>query len=289
MSFPTPTTTSTSSTSSVISITSAVAPSTTSSTSAISAPIETPTGNTVIIDDRSPSLVYAGSWNQGGIASEFGGTDTWTNASGSTASIDFSGTQISVWGTVAMIGVGVAPQSSYSIDDGTPVLFVGIQRSDPQYMQLFFQSDTLPFNNHTLRIETLASGGDYSLDFLSVVPLNSTGASSPSTSTSPITATAAAHSSTKNVPIGAILGGVLGGIGVIALTIIGVLFLKRKQSDESHKIDYFPVTQIARSPAVATVYPATKSDITDGHDTTASEPYFSHHRPSAPPPKYEHK
>lgn len=173
-------------------------------------------------------------------------------------------------------------------------------------MQLFFQSDTLPLNNHTLRIETLASGGDYYLDFLSVVPQNVTGVSSPSVSMSPTIAPTAAHSSAKNVPIGAIVGGVLGGIAVIALTVIAVLLLKRKQKDESHKVDYFPVTrkfpiivllsdslqrsiEVPKSPGMSTVYPAAKGDIMDGHDATASNSYFSHHghRPAVPPPKYE--
>ena len=116
-----------------------------------------------------------------------------------------------------MIGDGVAPQSSYSIDGGTPVPFTGTQQSVTQYKQLFFQSDILPLSNHTLRIETLVSGGNYYLDFLSVPAQNSTGSSVPADSPSPTASSTIVHSPTKNVPVGAIIGGVLGGMAVIVL------------------------------------------------------------------------
>ena len=205
-----------------------------------------------------------------------------------------------------MIGDGVAPQSSYSIDDGTSVSFIGTQQSLTQYKQLFFQSDILPLNNHTLRIETLASGGNYYLDFLSVLAQNSTGSSVPAASPSPTAVQTMAHSPSKNVPIGAIVGGVLGGIGVIVLTIIVVFLLKRKEGRESHRIDHFVVTRkfpvvtllsdsLQHRPAASTspetrteyLYTATRSDITDSHDATASNSYISHRHPSVPPPRYE--
>lgn len=48
-------------------------------------------GNTITIDDRSPSLVYAGLWNTEGTSSELDGTATWSNMSNSTVSLNFSG------------------------------------------------------------------------------------------------------------------------------------------------------------------------------------------------------
>ena len=63
----------------------------TTQTSASTTPTETPTETAATIDDRSPLLAYTGFWSQGGTSSEFDGTVTWTNVTGSTVSINFLG------------------------------------------------------------------------------------------------------------------------------------------------------------------------------------------------------
>ena len=222
-------------------------------------------GNTITIDDRSSSLVYAGSWNREGTSSELNGTSTWSNMSDSTVSLNFSGsifhrhrsfatlsqarflgTQISVWGTVLGIGNGTGPQSNYTIDDETPTLFVALQLTNTQYKQLFFQSDMLAPDNHTLNIKTLVTGAYYYLDFITVVAENSTTTTAlvPFSSSTTMSATAVTNNSTAKVGhAGIIVGGVLSGVIFIGMVTGLAILWKRKRDSKNQRVDKFLITR----------------------------------------------
>ena len=166
------------------------------------------------------------------------GTDTWTSANGSTASISFSGTALTspvpdlkltflkALKSVCTEQSGPpppAPQSSYSVDGGAPIAFVAVQSVDIQYKQNFFQSDLLPSDIHTLLIENTAHGGDFYVDYVSIISLGDTTPTSPM-GTSPAATTIVTHSSTKSSSVGPIVGGLLGGLVFIALCLAGVFY-----------------------------------------------------------------
>lgn len=232
---------------------------------------------TLTLDDRDPSFSYRGSWGQAGVpGNEFDGTATWTSASGATASLTFAGKikaklsvwklltlllspgiQITVFGTIPPRGLGFAPLSAYSIDDGSSSLYEGILQFSPQYKQALFRSDNLsPMINHTLTIENLVDGGSLFLDFVDIVttvppPLPSnTVLPVPETSVPPITTSAkqtisahAKYSAIKVVHVGAIVGGVLGGTFFIGIIAVLVIILKRKRDSKNQRVDKFEITR----------------------------------------------
>ncbi|KAJ6487151.1 hypothetical protein C8R47DRAFT_516770 [Mycena vitilis] len=76
------------------------------------------TPNTVIVDDRDPLISYAGAWIAAGAIQEFNGTTMFSEQAGSTASLAFGGTSVTVYGTVA--ARNLSPQASWSfVVDGS--------------------------------------------------------------------------------------------------------------------------------------------------------------------------
>jgi len=126
------------------------------------------------IDDRDPSIVYisapngASSWNQeGGNVLEFNNSVTWTDTALASVAIPFTGTGISVWGTI-LNAPNPTPQTGYSIDDG-PVQFVNeTVQAHTSYQQKFFESSVLAPGSHNLLILNLVNGSNFRLDFVQV-------------------------------------------------------------------------------------------------------------------------
>ena len=134
-------------------------------------------------------------------------------------------------GTISALGNGAAPQSSYSIDGGAQTNYAAVQQAGAQYKQCFFRSGTLSSTIHTLVIQNTADGGDFYLDYLSVVSLDPSAVTSPTGSSSAVTATASSLSS-KSTPVGAIVGGILAALVVIGLVVAGALYRKRKRASQ---------------------------------------------------------
>ena len=106
-----------------------------------------PPPGTTIVDD--PGLTYAGTWSHcsGCGADLFNGTNSWSNTTGSTASITFTGTRIAFFGVKdPQHGIG-----AISIDGGpeTMVDFFAASRSGNTLM---FTSPVLAAGSHTFRI-----------------------------------------------------------------------------------------------------------------------------------------
>ena len=139
-------------------------------------------------------------------------------------------------GTISALGNGVAPQSSYSIDGGAQTNYAAVQQAGAQYKQCFFRSGTLSSTIHTLVIQNTADGGDFYLDYLSVVSLDPSAVTSPTGSSSVVTATATSSSS-KSAPVGAIVGGILAALAVIALIIAGYFYMKRKRASQRLRME----------------------------------------------------
>ncbi|KJA18666.1 hypothetical protein HYPSUDRAFT_205192 [Hypholoma sublateritium FD-334 SS-4] len=134
----------------------------------------------ITIDDRSPEIKYKGFWTQGGRpGDEFNGTTTWTNSAKSIATIQFWGSQISVFGTIPANGSALSPTTSYSIDNGTPQVVSKVQNAVTQFQHLFFQSNDLPPSNHTLIITNLVPGGYFYLDFVNITNTTTTPTMAP--------------------------------------------------------------------------------------------------------------
>ncbi|KAF8197020.1 hypothetical protein BJ912DRAFT_95600 [Pholiota molesta] len=157
----------------------------------------------ITYDDRDTIINYSSGWTRGGNTADVDGTSTWTTVNGSTATITFTGVQISVYGTIPVILPKTT--SSYSIDGGPPTLFTApfqIQGSGTAntyfFQQLYYQSPILtPNTPHTLVVtSTVNSGTQFFLDFMKVEP-----ASSTSTSPTPTGTTTTSTQQTTTSPV----------------------------------------------------------------------------------------
>ncbi|KJA18671.1 hypothetical protein HYPSUDRAFT_919771 [Hypholoma sublateritium FD-334 SS-4] len=137
------------------------------------------------VDDRSSAWSYRGAWTTSSenAPEEFQGTTTWTQDI-TTAVLTFTGVQVSIFGVIAPNGTGIAPESSYIIDNGSATTFSAVQTSDKQFKQLFFESGALGPTEHTLIVKNLKSHGRLFLDFASIITIASTTNGATPTTTS---------------------------------------------------------------------------------------------------------
>ncbi|KAJ6512706.1 hypothetical protein C8R45DRAFT_813226, partial [Mycena sanguinolenta] len=107
--------------------------------------------NSVIVDDKDPSIVYSGVWDTGGTAEEFHGTTTWSPQQGSFATFTFYGTEITIFGS---IGATTAPTASmnFVVDGGTPGTYIAGSVTSTAHHQPLWVSPSLNEGPHTLVI-----------------------------------------------------------------------------------------------------------------------------------------
>ncbi|KAF9538152.1 hypothetical protein CPC08DRAFT_600340, partial [Agrocybe pediades] len=109
------------------------------------------------VDDRDPSINYTPSsaWTRGGSSHEYRHTTTSTSDFNASVIYRFKASRISVWGTIPSKLGDKPPESSYTIDNGSPTTMIFSQNPFfNQYQHIFFQSDPLTSEAHTLVITT---------------------------------------------------------------------------------------------------------------------------------------
>ncbi|KAJ7766036.1 hypothetical protein B0H16DRAFT_384854 [Mycena metata] len=106
--------------------------------------------NMVIVDDRDPSIKYTGAWTQAGSSIEFDSTTTCSSTEGTSASFTFTGTQVTVFGTVAAKNPPDAALS-FAVDKTTTGTFTppNNMTSDVHHTTLW-TSPVLASGTHTL-------------------------------------------------------------------------------------------------------------------------------------------
>ncbi|KAF8989648.1 hypothetical protein BDQ17DRAFT_423764 [Cyathus striatus] len=125
-------------------------------------------------DDRDPSIVYSqNDWIQGGrSAVEYNSTTTYPIAAGATATFHFTGTSVSLYGTLASKSSGVKVQ--YTIDKTVFTMTNYSSYLSNAYQILLFEQRNLTTSNHSLVITILqGSDFDYYLDYLDYTPIES--------------------------------------------------------------------------------------------------------------------
>ncbi|KJA13027.1 hypothetical protein HYPSUDRAFT_209890 [Hypholoma sublateritium FD-334 SS-4] len=142
----------------------------------------------ITLDDRDPKIVYSAGWTHAGRPADYARTTSRTTVAGSTAKLTFTGTSISVFGTIPpnTRTVPTPPSSEYSIDGSANTVFTATETANFQRNQLFFQSASLPNGTHALTITYPKVSDPLFLDFLVVTqpnPATTTSTGLPSTST----------------------------------------------------------------------------------------------------------
>ncbi|KAI0328512.1 hypothetical protein GY45DRAFT_1347143 [Cubamyces sp. BRFM 1775] len=183
-----------------------------------------------------------GDWlNDRGIQGVFNNTLSVTRAEGATVHIEFTASQIVIIGaTVAPDNAAqdAGPVSAYSIDGNRNSVFLFQADAVNATGITFFNSGPLTLDSHTLDIEviTITDNIPYLLDAVYVEePVQQATSTAQWVSTVFVTPPAATNladqsnafgsSSSSSVPVGAIVGGTVGGVALLIAAALAVYFL----------------------------------------------------------------
>ncbi|KIM46781.1 hypothetical protein M413DRAFT_23136 [Hebeloma cylindrosporum] len=229
---------------------------------AVAASPDTPlNGKRLVVDDDNALIQYHGNWKRSeagfhskeltdGVPFRNGTHQSWSAGDG--LSFTFTGTSLAVYGIFSWDNLGLL-SVTYSIDGKPFQQSYSVTTSSPEYVNkigdasnfLFYASDTISAGEHTLVIDiTQSSNQSFILDYITYSPsfptlgrmanLTTTSAKSSSTAGSgggipnPITTAAGDQHSVHQVPAGAIVGGIVGGIFFVALIGLLIWFLRRR-------------------------------------------------------------
>ncbi|KAJ7445165.1 hypothetical protein B0H11DRAFT_1746937 [Mycena galericulata] len=186
---------------------------------------------TVAYHYDDPTITYSAGWT----ADPDGGT--MTQVRNANVSLAFYGTSVSLFGNVPAQTAHNASFATYTLDGGLPVNFTlaGLRADGPTYYDvLILQTPVLPNGPHTL---VITHGGDNSTTPLPVDQFfvaNTTLAASPSASESPPAHTASPSSTfateKSSPPIGAIVGGTIAGLVLLAGLVLGAVLWRRARA-----------------------------------------------------------
>lgn len=225
-------------------------------------------GKTLIVDDDNSAIEYSGAWssnaspfNAGSLPDGFpvGNSTHRSTTLGDTITFRFTGTSVSVYGIFSWVQVG-SLTATYTLDGTTVPQTYSVTTRSPQFMDdygeasnyILFSSETLAAGDHTLVINiTQCINQTFILDYITYAPSFSTLASMPNLTNSPTTTASSSsapsvlangsqvsHSNTetKKVPIGAIVGGVGGGILIFLLVGFLMRYLRRRRASDMENL-----------------------------------------------------
>jgi hypothetical protein len=141
--------------------------------------------------------------------------------------------------------------ATYSIDGETPISFLlkglPVNSTTTVYNQKFFETVQLSPTSHTLKVVYEGNNSTpLTLDYLIV----QNGTSSSSTTTSLPTSTGSTVSATSTptgfVPVGPIVGGVIGGLALVVFAVLGYFLLRRRPKLGVQGIDSTPTDSTPR-------------------------------------------
>ncbi|KAF8201956.1 hypothetical protein K438DRAFT_1965405 [Mycena galopus ATCC 62051] len=131
-----------------------------------------------ILDDRDPLIDYAGTWTGAGSSSEFYGTTTFSPEPGSTASLSFVGTSVTVFGTIGVANAANASMA-FVVDGSVTGIYVPPSNiTSAIHHQALWESPILSTGTHTLVIVQAAAPASTSgVIFLDYIMYNTTSTS----------------------------------------------------------------------------------------------------------------
>ncbi|KAJ3515507.1 hypothetical protein NLJ89_g1716 [Agrocybe chaxingu] len=197
----------------------------------------------ILLDNRDPALGYGPQWQS------LGATANMTTRQGSIFDFDFYGVSLSWYGFIPTELPHDATTATYSVDGETPVNFLlkglPVDNTITIYNQKFFETKTYPAGPHHLSVVYQGNGQSTPLTLTHLVIQNGTASSTTTSAGSSGTGGAGnsgnlsgnggnAESSTN---VGAIAGGVIGGLVLILLAVLAFVFLRRRHQRRQREID----------------------------------------------------
>lgn len=202
-----------------------------------------PGGSVISVDHRDNAIKLGEGWGA------LGGTANFTQSRGAIAEVEFVGTRLSWWGFIPGEFAKGPTTGSYAIDGQVATSFSlrGLAADQgTTYNQKIFETPLLSAGPHRILVIYQGSGQTTPLpltnllieggNFTSPLPGEPSIFAPPGSSSTPASPSnsSAAAGDSKSAPIGAIVGGVLGGLAIIAATIVAAfLILRRRKKRES--------------------------------------------------------
>ncbi|KAF5335827.1 hypothetical protein D9611_009656 [Ephemerocybe angulata] len=203
------------------------------------------------IDDQDPNILYrpTSSWETKGRARGFNRTTRWTGTKGATLQVGFIGTRVEVFGSISpRSNTRRPPLSSYIVDNNkrTYKTYTGLPLDvETQYKVSFYIQENLsPDVVHQLLIRNDEEEDYFWIDFIRIIgdrveiapalSATATPATPPITTDTQVTEQV---DKAKPISVGAIVGGVLGGIVLLAFIVAAIYFSARRrrlQRDVGH-------------------------------------------------------
>jgi len=254
--------------------------------------------STSTIDDQNlADVTYTGNWVVGGTVHEYNDTVTSSTNVGDYFAVQFNGNGISVYGTIDSTSQGVV--TSYSIDGAPAAQVTAPAETGDTYQQQFWASNQVPLGQHHLVVTMVkvnagqqAGEGTVWFDFFNVSGSTTTSTSSTPTVvlsqtptvtvTSFITPTPTSTQPSKATHTGAIIGGVVGGLGLALLVaFIAFLYYRRRRqipANEKGREGLFPAIDInqriypSSQPGVLTTQGSSLNPVGVSANTTTAAP-----------------
>ncbi|KAF8155938.1 hypothetical protein B0H34DRAFT_659542 [Crassisporium funariophilum] len=227
-------------------------------------------GKRVFVDNDNAAFKYDGTWsretgqfNAGSLPDGFpvGNSTHRTSTPGSTMTFRFSGTAASIYGIFDWANIGRLA-ATYTLDGVTDAQNYVVTAATPQHLNndgqasnfLLFSYDSLPSGDHTLVINvTNCVSQTFMLDYITyspsfsslaampnltatVTPPSSSSLPNPSTSpssTAPSTSQVSQNEISKKAPVGVIVGGVVGGLVLLALLAFLLIWIRKRRRAKS--------------------------------------------------------
>ncbi|KAH6896363.1 hypothetical protein BKA70DRAFT_1570010 [Coprinopsis sp. MPI-PUGE-AT-0042] len=226
---------------------------------------------TILVDHTDNAITYNGFWGTVDTRAHF------TAINGHNAEFEFVGTKLSWWGLLdSNTGPNKPTTGTYAIDRGPPTTFALenlLGNEGITLNQQFFETPLLPQGLHHIKVTfqgTLFQTTALTLSYL-LIQGGSLGSASPIaggtslsvTDPSPTNVPSASanveglNHGDANAPVGVIAGGVVGGVAVIALTIILLLLLRHRRysNKPTAEAGLHPVPYLGLPAGSTLVYP----------------------------------
>ncbi|KAG8787406.1 hypothetical protein FRC12_015594 [Ceratobasidium sp. 428] len=194
----------------------------------------------LFVDSTSSDLIFTGNWTTDSSDTQwayYGGSITRSQTPGSTITFKFTGT--AVWYYAAMFN-RFSGTANISLDGG-PADVINTHAGHALLQRLLWSKTGLSDGEHTVVLEHVGTESTFAnLDFFRYLPSGNS-SSSPTTSQP--------QKSSSNA--GAIVGGVIGGLGLVAILIFLFVYLRRRRAEQPTDPDLLAPAVVPTASSVA--------------------------------------
>ncbi|EMD40960.1 hypothetical protein CERSUDRAFT_91713 [Gelatoporia subvermispora B] len=198
------------------------------------------------IDDQDPRVRLVGEWSRlTGFGNAYDQTASFATSPGATIVLNFNASSTGTWVNVYgfLLPGSPPPISTYSVDGSPIITFVsdGVTKETDNVQ--YYSSSLFTGGVHQLIVNVTQCSNEspFYVDYFKVLSFPSssssvapaTSSSSASVSTNAAATTQATAASGKSTNVGAIAGGVIGGVAILVATVAAVFFFCRRNKTRS--------------------------------------------------------